>query len=387
MTEAIAFSGTLDEVQDHFESLGWTDGLPIVPPTPERVAAFLAQTSRSPDQTCGKLPPSNNEATVLAVAVNGVMAGCRPEYMPILITIVEILATPLFRLEDAGSTPGWEPLVIVSGPVVERLGFNSGTGALKAGYRPNTTIGRFTRLCMRNIAGFRVTPDITDKGTFGLNFFVALAENHTAIDQLGWPSVSEDRGFDRDDDVVTVQSVLALTGPMYASSGSGEEILDHIGRVLGLGLAPPWLIHGLIRRHWHPLLLLSPLVAQRLADEGFDKPAIRDYLHQTVRIAARELERCHGGSIHGALFGALDPHEESLLAEFIPGFKELREHGGGLPEDCYVPTFPWADQIGIVVTGDPLRNQSRGFINNHNQGVPVSRKVDWPDSSANAGSR
>ena len=101
----IIFEGTLDEVQEHFQEKLWTEGLPIVPPTIDRVESFLRFTDRSPDEVIGPLLPENREATVWNVAVNGVMAGCRPEYMPVLVAIVEAIADPEFRIMDGGSTP------------------------------------------------------------------------------------------------------------------------------------------------------------------------------------------------------------------------------------------------------------------------------------------
>ncbi|QTV80495.1 hypothetical protein [Microbacterium sp. NIBRBAC000506063] len=103
------FSGTLDEVQDFYDERLWSDGLPVVPPTIERVDAFMRFTDRSADEVIGVLLPASRQATVWSVAVNGVLAGCRPEYMPILLAIAEVLCDPQWRIEDAGCTPGWEP--------------------------------------------------------------------------------------------------------------------------------------------------------------------------------------------------------------------------------------------------------------------------------------
>ncbi len=155
----IVFSGTLDQVQEHFEEQGWTDGLPVIPPTLDRVEAFLQYTDRDPSEVLAVLAHEKREATVWDIAVNGVMAGCRSEYLPILLSIVECLADPQYTLEQAGSTTGFEPLVVVSGPLVEELNFNSGIGVMRAGRRANTSIGRFTRLFMRNVPGFRIPPD------------------------------------------------------------------------------------------------------------------------------------------------------------------------------------------------------------------------------------
>jgi hypothetical protein len=103
----VVHRGTLDEIQEHFHRNLWSDGLPVIPPTLARIERFLAHTQRAPSDVIGHLLPENRAATVWSIAVNGVMAGCRPEYMPVLVAIVEAIAEPIFRVEDAGSTPGW----------------------------------------------------------------------------------------------------------------------------------------------------------------------------------------------------------------------------------------------------------------------------------------
>ena len=154
------------------------------------------------------LPPENRSATVWNIAVNGVMAGCRPEYLPILIVVVECLADPVFRLEDQGSTSGREPLIVVSGPLVAQLDFNSGTGVMRLGRQANTTMARFARLVMRNLAGLRIPPGDQDHGAFGCGFLVTLAEDAEHTKAIGWDPYSVERGFAADDSVVSVQSVV-----------------------------------------------------------------------------------------------------------------------------------------------------------------------------------
>ncbi|MFH1485762.1 MAG: UGSC family (seleno)protein, partial [Chloroflexota bacterium] len=197
----VVFKGTLGEVQDFFYDNLWTEGLPIIPPTIEEIEKFLRFTDRSPDEVLGALLPENREATIWNVAVNGVMAGCKPEYMPILIAVVEAIADPEFRIEDSGSTPGWEPLIILNGPIIKDLDFNYGSGVMRVGKRANTSIGRFLRLYMRNIAGMRITPSGTDKGSIAQTFNVVLAENEDAVTQIGWQPFSVDRGFKAGDNV------------------------------------------------------------------------------------------------------------------------------------------------------------------------------------------
>src|SRR5258708_8205686 len=146
----VGHRGPLDEIQEHFHRNLWSDGLPVIPPTLARIERFLAHTRRAPSDVIGHLLPENRAATVWSIAVNGVMAGCRPEYMPVLVAIVEAVAEPIFRVEDAGSTPGWEPLVIVSGPIASRLDLNPGQGVMPVGRQANTTLGRFPPLPLPN---------------------------------------------------------------------------------------------------------------------------------------------------------------------------------------------------------------------------------------------
>ena len=163
----IVFSGGFDAVQEHFHELLWSDGLPVVPPTVDRVERFLAFTARDPGEVIGLLAPERREATVWNVAVNGVMAGCRPEYMPVLLAVVEAIADPRFGLENAGSGIGWEPLVTVHGPAIRELGFNFGSGVRRVGRQANTSVGRFLRLYIRNVAGLRIPPGEYDEGRLG----------------------------------------------------------------------------------------------------------------------------------------------------------------------------------------------------------------------------
>jgi hypothetical protein len=172
---AIVFEGTPDEVNRVFYERGWSDGLPIVPPTEARVREFLRFTDRDADEELGVLLPDMRSATVRTVAVNGVMAGCRPEYMPVLVALVEAMADRGYGVEHSGNTPGSETLIVLNGPIIRELEFNYQQGALRDGFQANTSVGRFWRLYLRNVAGFHLHKN--DKGTFGNTWRVVLAEN------------------------------------------------------------------------------------------------------------------------------------------------------------------------------------------------------------------
>src|ERR671926_80844 len=130
------------------------------------------------------------------------MAGCRPEYMPILVALAEAMCDPIYGVEHSGNTPGAETLIILNGPIIKDLGFNYEQGVLRDGFKPNTSVGRFWRLALRNMAGFLLHK--TDKGSFGNTFRVVLAENKDAIARTGCPPHSADMGFEAGDNTATI---------------------------------------------------------------------------------------------------------------------------------------------------------------------------------------
>jgi hypothetical protein len=360
---AVTFSGTLDDVQDHFYEQGWSDGLPITPPTLARVEAFLRATPRDPNEVLGILPPSNNYATVGNVAVNGVLAGCCPEYMPILIAAVECLADPEFRLEDAGSTPGWEPLVIVSGPLAAELDFNSETGVMRVGRRANTSVGRFLRMYMRNVAGLRIRPGVTDQAGFGATFNVAMAENESAVRSLGWEPFRVGRGFGEDDNVVTVHSVLNISAPIYTE---GDDPMHHL-RWIAYHLERSWSmsIPAYKRGGGFQLLAMSPAIAQVFADHGMNKDDIRRYLVENTRTSGAALEDMTAGT----------PFH---LNEWMADGRVPKEYDPQVDPSRRVPIFLGEDWVDVIIAGNPGRNQCRGYSTNHVQGLPISRRVITP---------
>jgi hypothetical protein len=358
------FRGSLDEVEDHFDELGWSDGLPVIPPTVERVDGFLRHGGRSPGDVLGVLAPEFGEATVASVAANGVMAGCRPEYMPVLLAVVECLADPAFRTEDAGSTPGWEPLVVVSGPLVRRLRFNAGTGAMRVGRRANTSIGRFVRLYMRNVAGLRIPPGATDQAGFGATFNVALAEDDDAVYHLGWDPFRVDRGFRAEDTAVTLQSVVNSSAPIYTHGDDPAEHLHVISHYLARAIAPNVTVPSLKRGQGHHLLAMSPSIAAVFAGHGIGKADIRRYLVEHTRTGAGFLEYV------GRQATIFDLHDLVSRGVLPPDYALSHD-----PERS-VRVLLGEQSLGIVVAGNPGRNQSRAYIGNHAQGIPVSRRVE-----------
>ncbi len=358
----IIFSGDLDEVNDFFYKNRLTDGLPIVPPTIEKVETMLRFTDRSPDEVIGVLRPGGCEATVWKVAVNGVMAGCRPEYMPLLIAITEAISEPRFGLQHAGSTVGWTPLIILNGPIIKELDFNCGQGVFRPERRANITVSRFLRLLMVNIAKFRLGE--TDMATFGQNYLPVLAE---AEDESPWPPFSVDRGFEPGTNVVTVQS-CADVGHHFISIGSADEHLDtlakEVARVLGSQIVAVVARFG---SEVHPVICLSPAVARIIAEAGYSKSDLRRYLYKNSRITARQFDH------------HLCPQESSLtinravkLGKLPPDF--------GITEDMdrLVPVVHNPEEFFIIVTGMSLRNRSCVLSQVGYQGLAVSKEIKLP---------
>ena len=360
----VVFSGSLEDVQDYFDAQLWSDGLPIVPPTLERIEAFMQYTDRSPDEIIGVLPPAMRELTVWSVAVNGVMAGCRPEYLPVLLGIAEIIADKEWRLEDAGCTPGWEPLVLVSGPLVKTLDFNYEGGLMRVGRRANSTIGRFARLLMRNLAGFLTPPGDTDKGAIGRTFNVAMAENDDATLELGWESSRVEAGFSLEESVVSVQSCVTLSGPAY-TGGDVNDQLEVLAQFTAETIGS-WGFTTILYKTSSTLLLMSPSVASSFAAAGVSKDAIRKYLTENVLLEAGPMEK-FAQMTRGNPFSLADLVKRGIASERFAESDDPHR---------LVPLILDPASIRIVVAGDPGRNQNRIFNNNHEQGLPIHRSIE-----------
>jgi hypothetical protein len=362
----VVFSGTFDQVQEHFHRRLWTDGLPVVPPTRERVEAFLAYTRRGPDEVIRALPQEGREASIRSIAVNAVMAGCRPEYMPVLIAVIEAMSDPRYRIEDSGSTPGWEPVVIVSGPIVKELDFNHGQGMMRVGRQANTSIGRFVRLFLRNICGFRIPPGAGDKGSIGQSFLVAMAEDEDTTRQIGWPTFAEDRGFKAGENVVSVRSVVGITTPIYSASDRAVEHVQQWAEVIG-GSFTYWAHAGFKTGLWSPLIVAGPSIAGVVAGQ-WSKDQVRQYVYEHIKVTAER-------ATHYARMTTTPTFNfEGLVKDgILPP-----EYAASSDPQRLVNVIIKPDMVEILVAGDPGRNQSRAYMSNHLQGPTTSRRIELP---------
>jgi hypothetical protein len=364
----IVFTGSFEEVNDFFCDREWSDGLPVVPPTRERVERFLEFTERKPEEVIGVMLPDNRAATIWSVAVNGVMAGCRPEYMPILIALAEAMADPKYGVEHSGNTPGSETLIILNGPIIKQLGFNYMQGVLRDGFRPNTSVGRFWRLYLRNVAGF--LPHKTDKGTYGNTFRVVCAENEDALAGIGWAPNSVDMGFAAGDNTVTISRFSGGNVIASVSGSTPEGILDNVAYCLArqtswqltftLGSA-----YGTLR----PLVLLTPILAQTIAKAGWSKRDVQQYLFDHARMPAWELERNLRDWMNKPIWNLT----EEAKAGRIPKVFHESDDPNRLVPHAFKP-----EDYMVVVTGDPLRTNAYVFAHNGRLGYPVAKKIQLP---------
>jgi hypothetical protein len=369
----IVFRGTFEEVNAYFYEREWSDGLPIVPPTLAKIDAFLSYTDRDPDEVLGIVLPASRAVTIWAVAVNGVMAGCRPEYMPILIALAEAMSDPIYGVEHSGNTPGAETLIILNGPIIKDLGFNYQQGVLRDGFMPNTSVGRFWRLALRNMAGFLLHK--TDKGSFGNTFRVVLAENEDSLAKMGWPSNAADMGFATGDNTVTI-SRMTSGGVIVSVTGSKpEQMMPYLAD--GVAKETSWeivfTVGGLTFGTLRPVLILTPILAETIARAGWSKDDVKRYLFDHARHPAWRVESI-----------------TETWADFPIGSLKHQVNLGRLPRafaesddpNRLVPIAMTPDDFMVLVSGDPLRTNAYTFAHNGYLGFPTAKKIKLPDDWA-----
>ena len=360
--------GSFEAVNEYFLKHELSDGLPVVPPTIAKVEAFLRHTQRRPDEVLGVMLPDNRAATVWSVAVNGVMAGCRPEYMPVLVAAVEAMADHSYGVEHSGNTPGGENLMILNGPVIKQLGFNYTQGVMRDGFQANTTVGRFWRLCLRNLAGF--LPHQNDKATFGNTWRVVIAENEDVVANIGWTPHAADFG------VAAGQSALTIaryTGGNHISSVSGStpaELLPYIADAVARQYS--WQIMFSVGQGYdtlRPLVLLSPILAETIAKGGWSKARFKQALFERARMPAREFERMLRDWTQKPTWNLAEEHRAGRIPQVF--------HESDDPERM-VPLVWRPEDFHVVVTGDLGRNSCYVFAHNGVLGFPTCKEIDLP---------
>lgn len=320
-------------MQAYFYEHGWSDGLPLVPPTPAAVRAMLASSGRDASEMLGPVPPRMRKGPLEKIAANAVMAGCHPAYFPVVLAAVEAVLDEKCRLYGIQTaTNNAVPLIIVNGPVVDQIGLNARGNVFGPGVRANATIGRALQLVLRNIGGD--LPGVTAMSTQGQSgrFTCCIAENES---ESPWPPFHVERGYAPGDSTVTVIGASAGHNIFTYGCESGAELLDHfIGAMTAMG-------HNNVIFPTGPLLVIGPEHAGVFVRDGYDKAAIRQQIFERARIPlARFAER----TVHGL------KHRRSRWFE----------------------RFPQADHIGVADDPSHISIVVAGGAGIHSQFVPTS---------------
>jgi hypothetical protein len=338
-----------DDLEAWFER-GVTDGLPVVPPSRARVDAMLAATRRPRDERVGEVPPNFGRATVEKLAVNAVMAGCRPEYFPVVLAAVEAACDPVFNLHgQSGTTNAASPLIIVNGPVRQRLGVNCAAGVFGPGYRANATIGRALRLVMINLGGTRAGGiSMSTMGHPG-RYTYCIGE-HEEVSP--WEPLHVERGFRATDSTVTL-----------FSGESPFMVNDHLSRAasqlvasVGWSAAGVW-NHKSFPLYGHTLFVIGPEHAKSIGEEQWSKQDVRSYLYETIRRPVRDLAPGPDGAETGRLRDLIDGHA---------------------PDDR-IAKFPSPEEIMIIVAGGTAGRFSAvvpGWMGGEMGSRPVTRRIE-----------
>ena len=313
----------IGSLEDPFESLfdrGVTDGLPVVPPTPERVVAMLEHTSRDPQEVVAVLPPYDGEATVEKVAINAVMAGCPGEALPVVLAAVEAAAEPQFALHGLlATTMPVGPTVVVSGPYADRIGMNSRGNALGQGNRPNVTIGRALQLTVRNVGGGK--PGEEDRATHGQMGKVGQCFPER-LDDSPWEPLSASRGLSADETGVTL---VAAEAPRVLVD---QLARDPEGLCASLALALENVAHPKLRLAFDAMLVVGPEHGRIFRDAGWSREQVQGRLFELTTSPAGEIVRGAGGSPEG-----VDPKfvtdPEMPVAKFAAPDRIILAHAGG----------------------------------------------------------
>lgn len=276
----------IEELNRIYYERNWTDGLPIIPPTEQRVSRMLEATTREADEILGIFPPSGDEATVGHIAINAVMAGCLPEHLPVLITSVEAILEEQFGLNwIQATTHPVAPLVIVNGPIRDRLSFNSGGNLFGPCNRTNATIGRAIRLILLNIGGAR--PGVLDLATHGQpsKYAFCIAENE---EMNPWEPLHVERGFDPSSSTVTV---CGMENPHNINDHTAKDAEDLLTTVIGTITTQG--NNNMLYQMGESLILFGPEHARIIAKSGFNKQQLKQFLHEKARIPKSLFSKKH----------------------------------------------------------------------------------------------
>jgi hypothetical protein len=332
-------SSDVVEVDDYWEwadlvhRKGWSDGLPVAPPTESRVRQMIEYLDRDPADVIARIAPGFGVATIEQIAIQATMAGCVPEHMPVVVAAVDALTDPAFNLYGIQSTTNAAaPLAVVNGPIVDRLGFNVEMNAFGGNGFANAAIGRAIKLILWNIGEGK--PTITDMATLGqpAKFTFCVAENRA---RTPWRELHTDFGFRDEESAVTV---FACNGPVPAVvNGSAIRMLGTLGEGFATTTVMAYHAAGDL------LVVLAPKPAQALAAAGYSKEDVRRHFVEYCRLSVKRLKDCH----------ALDQPltDQSMIYWGHVGLADVRAKLEELGDDDTVPLLQSPEHVRIMVTG------------------------------------
>jgi hypothetical protein len=305
-------------------SKGWSDGLPVMPPTKDRIEAMLAVAGLEPDKQIAFIENRQVPVTAEKVAINAVMAGCRPEYMPVIVATVEALADPRYGYHGpATSTGGSAVFMVVNGPIARELGINCGDNLFGPGWRANATIGRAVRLVMRNVIG--TLPGELDRSSLGHGgkYTYCIAENEA---ESPWPALHTERGFRADQNVVTIFAALAPHQYANQLSSTPEGVLE-------TACAQMRISAGTGRRSQYVLVFAGEHMAI-MATAGWSRSDVQRYCFEHSKSSVAELKRYH------LMAGDATLADESTLYSLVEGpddFLVIAAGGRAGVQSAYIP--------------------------------------------------
>ena len=340
---AETYGAAVEKFNEMFLANHWGSGLPLLPPTAERVKWMLGGTTRSPDEVVGTVAPKNGKATIEKIAINAVMAGAKPEYLPVIIAAMEALTDKSFDLLHVmASTGSFTLQIVVNGPIAEEIGMNSGIGLIGYGFRANSTIGHAVRLCLINLG--LLWPAENDMALIGRpssDTFYVFSENER---YNPWGPYHVSLGYKKEDSCVTVMTVGG-----YASSAIGltvfgggavipwkpQELLDNIVKTIMTGRHTIllWKAGTAVPSPERHFLVLHPEFAMELARLGYTRKTLQQYLYDRASIPYEELNANEIASFRRRLAAKEIPEDR------IAVFEESLKPGGKVPvllgpEDC-----------------------------------------------------
>lgn len=342
ITHKIKIEDSIDAVNNLFYKNGWTDGLPVIPPTEERVRWMLSGTKRGAQEVIAVLPPKLGQATTEKIAINAVMAGCMPEYMPVIIAAVEAVADEKFKLLGVqATTHSCGVLMVVNGPITKKLEMNSGGNAFGPGNRANASIGRALSLILLNIGGG--IPGQIDKSTQGnpCKYTYCVSENEQANP---WQPFYIEKGFRPEDSTVTV---FAAEGPHNINdhdSTTGLDILKTIAATMATAGN-----NNLVFFTGEPILVLGPEHAAAIAGAGFSKEQVREYIFENARLPLKKISEGH------IQYRSKQPERygEFINSEMIPVAKKedivIIVLGGAGRHSSFIPTFGLNNMVTKII--------------------------------------